>query len=67
LLELVRHEQQQTELSEERRTQLRDRVLARVEKYEARRRRWRRVLKAAGSLLVAWLLLKVIEHARANS
>lgn len=64
VLELVRREHQRTELSEERRAEIRERVLARVEQYEARRRRWRRFVKAAGALLVAWMMLKVIEHAQ---
>ena len=67
LLELVRQEHKRTELSPERRAQIRERVLTRVEEYEARRRRWRRLVRAAGALLVAWLLLKVVEHARAPS
>ena len=53
LLELVRREHQRTELSPERRAQIRDRVLARVAKYEARRRKWRLFLAATGVALVA--------------
>jgi len=51
LLELVRRENQRTELSPERREQLRERVLQRWEQYEARRRK-ARVLFAIGSALV---------------
>jgi hypothetical protein len=53
LLELVRQEHLRTELSPERRDQIRERVLARFELYERRRRRWRVFLAATGVALVA--------------
>jgi hypothetical protein len=65
LLELVRREHQRTELSPERREQLRERVLQRWEQYEARRRR-ARVIVAVGSVcLLASVVLTLIRRARA--
>src|SRR5437764_1054994 len=57
LLELVRREGQRTELSPERREQIRERVLERLERHEARRRRWRAFVVGAGALLVAGILV----------
>jgi hypothetical protein len=66
LLELVRQEQQRTELSPERRDQLRERVLERVERYEVRRRRWRAVVVAASAALMAGLVLTIVIRASAR-
>ena len=66
LLELVRREQQRTELSPERREQIRDRVLERVARYELRRRRWRRFVAAAGAALVAGIVVAVVARARSH-
>src|SRR5262245_57468021 len=57
LLELVRREHQAAELSPERRDQIRDRVLERIERHEARRRRLRAFVAAASTALLAGLLL----------
>jgi len=62
----VRREQQQTELSPERRAEIRDRVLERVARYEVRRRRWRAFVKAAGAALVAGVVITLVaRHHRA--
>lgn len=58
LLELVRREHQRTELSPERRDQLRERLFARLDKLEARRRRFRKLLTAASAAILAGLLLR---------
>jgi hypothetical protein len=60
LLEIVRQEQQRTEMSPERRAEIREHVLARVERYEVRRRRMRVLVKAASAMLFAGLVLTVI-------
>jgi hypothetical protein len=65
LLELVRREQQRTELSPERRAEIRERVLARVARYEVRRRRWRAFMATAGAALVAGVVVLVARHHRA--
>jgi siroheme synthase (precorrin-2 oxidase/ferrochelatase) len=65
LLELVRREHQRTELSPERREQIRERVLARFEKLEARRRRWRLFFAAAGVALGAGIAVTLALRARA--
>jgi len=66
LLELVRQEHLRTELSPERRAQIRDRVIERFEKYEARRRRWRVFFSAAGVALVVGIVATVALRARAD-
>ena len=66
LLELVRREQQ-TELTPERREQIRTRVLERLERHEAQRRRRRAVVRVASTVLLAGLMLSlVIRAARAG-
>jgi hypothetical protein len=62
LLELVRREHHETQLSPERREQIRDRVLERVEQLEARRRH-RVLLVAASTALLAGLLLTLVHRA----
>ena len=64
LLEIVRQEHLRTELSPERRDQIRDRVLARFEQLEARRRRWRIFLAAAGVALLAGAVATAALRAR---
>jgi hypothetical protein len=64
LLELVRREHLRTELSPERREQIRVRVMERLEATERRRRRWRMVAVGAGAALVAGLVLTVVVQAR---
>jgi hypothetical protein len=64
LLELVRRENQRTELSPERRDQLRDRVLARIERAEVRRRRVRAIVRAASAIFLAGLVLTLIVRTR---
>lgn len=66
LLELVRREHLRTELSPERREQIRERVLARFEQLEARRRRWRAVFVGASVALAAGLVVTLALHARAD-
>jgi len=66
LLELVRREHQRTELSPERRDQIRERVLARFAQLEARRRRWRVFFAAAGVALAAGAVATVARRARAD-
>jgi hypothetical protein len=66
LLELVRQEHQRSELSPERRERIRERILARYEKLEARRRRWRVFLAAAGVALVAGAVATAALRARAD-
>jgi hypothetical protein len=64
LLELVRREQQ-TELSPERREQIRARVLERLERHEAQRRRRRAIVRVASTVLLAGLVLTLAIRARA--
>jgi hypothetical protein len=59
LLELVRRGHRSTELSAERLDKIRERVLARVEQAEARRRRWLAVVAGAGAVLLLGLALVV--------
>jgi hypothetical protein len=66
LLELVRREHQRTELSPERRDQIRDRVLAPFAKLEARRRRGRVFFAAAGVALAAGAVATAAMGARAD-
>ena len=65
LLELVRREHQRTELSPERRDQIRERVLARVERMVRRRRRARAIAAGASAVLLAGLVLALVVRARA--
>jgi len=65
LLELVRREQQ-TELSPERREQIRTRVLERLERHEARRRRRRAIVRVASTVLLAGLVLTLVIRSRAG-
>jgi hypothetical protein len=65
LLELVRRENHRTELSPERREQIRARVMERVERNERRRRRARAIVAGASSLLLAGLVLALVVRARA--
>jgi hypothetical protein len=64
LLELVRQENQRAELSPERREQIRERVLARWERYEARRRRVRAFVVGASAVLLAGLIVSLVVRAR---
>ena len=64
LLELVRREQE-TELSPERREQIRARVLERLERHEAQRRRRRAIVRVASTVLLAGLVLTLVIRARA--
>ena len=64
LLELVRREQQ-TELTPERREQIRARVLERLERYLVQRRRRRALLAAASTVLLAGLVLTLVIRSRA--
>ena len=66
LLDLVRREQQRTELSPERRAEIRERVLERVERYEVRRRRWRAFIAGASATLLAGMVLRLVVRARAG-
>ena len=66
LLDLVRQEQQRTEMSPERRAEIREHVLARVERYEVRRRRRRLFLAGASSVFLAGLVVIAVIHARAG-
>jgi hypothetical protein len=59
LLELVKREHRMEGLSPERREQIRERVLERLDQIEARRRRVRVILTGASSLLLAGLVLAV--------
>jgi hypothetical protein len=59
LLELVKREHRMEELSPERREQIRERVLERLDQIEQRRRRVRVILTGASSLLLAGLVLAV--------
>lgn len=63
LLELVKREHRMEELSPERREQIRDRVLARVDQIEARRRRVRVILTGASGLLLAGVVLAFVIRA----
>jgi hypothetical protein len=65
LLELVRREHR-TELSPERREQIRARVLERLERHEAQRRRRRAIVAAASTVLLAGLWLTLVIRARAG-
>jgi len=65
LLELVRREHL-TELSPERRDEIRERVLQRLEMAEAQRRRRRRAFVAASTVLLAGLILTLAIRARAG-
>jgi len=60
----VRREHQRTELSQERRDQLRERVLQRIERTEVRRRRVRAIVRAASAMLLAGVVLTLIVRAR---
>jgi len=62
--ELVRQEQQRTELSPERRDQIRERVLERVERYEVRRRRWREFMLGVSAVLVTSVAVALVIRAR---
>jgi ferric-dicitrate binding protein FerR (iron transport regulator) len=63
LLALVREEHLRTELSAERREQIRERVMARLEKNERRRRRWRMFAFGAGGALLAGVALRFVSRA----
>jgi len=65
LLELVRAEHQRMELSPERRNQIRDRLMQRLDKMERRRRRVRVFFASASALLLAALAAKLVARARA--
>jgi len=64
LLELVRAEHKRMELSPERRDQIRDRLMARLDKMERRRRRVRTFLASASALLLAGLAVRFVIRAR---
>ena len=64
LLELAR-QAHRTELSAERREQIRERVMARIERNERRRRRVRAFLAVASAALLAGLALRFAIRARA--
>lgn len=64
LLELVRREHQ-AELSPERRAEIRERVLQRLEKLEVQRRKRRALVRAASAVLAAGLVLTLVMRARA--
>ena len=55
----------QEELSPERRAQLRDRLLARLERIEVRRRRVRVVVAVASAVALAGLLLRLVRPSHA--
>ena len=59
LLELVKREHRMDELSPERREQIRERVLERLDQIEARRHKVRVILTGASALLLAGLVLAV--------
>ena len=63
LLELVKREHRMEELNPERREQIRERVLERLDQIEARRHKVRVVLTGATGLLLAGLLLAVVIRA----
>ena len=65
LLELVRREHG-TELSPERRAEIRERVLDRLEKHEIQRRRRRRFVAVASTVFLAGLMLTLVIRARAG-
>jgi len=64
LLDLVRRENR-TELSPERRDQIRERVLERWERYELRRRRVRALVGGVSAMLLIGLVIKAIIRTRA--
>ena len=66
LLELVRRENHRTELSVERREQIRARVMERVERNERRRRWARKIVVGASAMLFAGLVLTLVIRARAG-
>jgi hypothetical protein len=66
LLELVRREHQQNELSPERRNQIRERLLERLQRIQVRRRRLRSLGAAASAMLLAGLVLTLVIRARAG-
>jgi hypothetical protein len=59
LLELVRREHHRTELDPERREQIRERVMERLERQEARQRRRRMLVARASALLLVGLAFLV--------
>jgi len=59
LLELVKREHRMEELSPERREQIRERVLERLDQIEALRHKVRVILTGASALLLAGLVLAV--------
>lgn len=63
LLELVKRGHQMDELGAERREQIRERVLARLDQIEARRRRVRALVRGASTVLVAGLVLALVIRA----
>jgi hypothetical protein len=63
LLELARRAHL-TELSPERREQIRERVLERLERNEVRRRRQRTLVAGASALLLAGVLLTLVVRVR---
>jgi hypothetical protein len=65
LLELVRREHLRTELSPERREQIRERLMQSLDKLERRRRRVRAFLVGACALLAAALAAKLVARAHA--
>ena len=60
LLDLVRREHQRMELSPERREQIRERVLERWERFEARRRRVRAIVAGASVVLLLVAVAAVV-------
>ena len=66
LLDLVRRENHRTELSAERREQIRARVMERVERNERRRRWARAIVVGASTMLFAGLVLTLVIRARAG-
>ncbi len=65
LLDLVRQEHQRTELSPERREQIREHVMERVARNEVRRRRRRAFLAAASVVFVAAVVVRLVLRAHA--
>ena len=65
LLELVRQEHHRLELSPERREQIRERLMQRLDRLERRRRRVRRFLVGASALLLAAFAVKLVARAHA--
>jgi hypothetical protein len=65
LLALVRQEHLRTELSAERREQIRERVMERLERTERRRRRLRMFVLGASVALVTGILATLAVRARA--